>query len=147
MRQILAFSLLLALSACGAPAELSVSEALIRLPAVPGNPSAAYFTVQGGAKSDRLMSVTSPAVIRGELHDTVMKNDMMTMSTLDAGVEIPAGGKVVFAPRGKHVMLYDMEPKAALASSITLTFTFASGAKLEAPANVRKASSGEGHAH
>jgi periplasmic copper chaperone A len=147
MRQILVFSTLLILSACSEPAKLTVSDASIRLPAVSGGPSAAYFTVKGGAKSDRLMTVTSPSVGRAEMHDTVTKDGMMSMVSLDAGVDIPVGGEIAFKPRGKHVMLFDMEPKAALASSITLTFTFSSGATLDAPAKVLKAGSGEGHAH
>jgi periplasmic copper chaperone A len=147
MRQILAFSLCLALAACSEPPKLLVDNASIRMPAVPGNPGAAYFTVKGGTMKEQLLSVSSPAVIRAEMHDTVMKNGMMAMTKLEAGVEIPAGGNVTFEPRGKHVMLFDIEPKATHADTITLTFTFASGTKLEAAAKVMKAGGGEEHAH
>jgi periplasmic copper chaperone A len=147
MRQILALSLCLAIASCSEPPKLSVDNASVRMPAVPGNPGAAYFTVKGGTMNDQLMSVSSPAVIRSEMHDTVMKNGMMTMTKLDAGVEIPAGGTVAFEPRKKHVMLFDIEPKATHADTITLTFTFASGTKIETPAKVMKAGSGAEHAH
>lgn len=147
MRQFLVFSLSLFITACGEPAKLVVEDASVRMPAVPGNPGAAYFTVKGGPVSERLMSVTSPVVVRAEMHDSVMKDGMMTMMPINGGIDVPANGAITFAPRGKHVMLYDIEPKAASADQITLTFTFASGTKVEAQAKVMKAGDTGGHAH
>ncbi len=137
---------LIVLCACNTqPASLAVEDATVRLPAVPGNPGAAYFTIKGGQKAETLISVTSPVVIRTEMHDSVMKNGVMTMTPIEGGIEVPAGGTLSFAPRGKHVMLYDVKPGAQ--DSVTLNFTFASGTTLTAPAKVLKAGASEDHAH
>jgi periplasmic copper chaperone A len=152
MHHLKLFSLIfcVGLSACGAPATLpvtlTVDDAAVRFPTVPGNPGAAYFRVRGGPSTDRLLSVSSPSAIRAEMHNSIMENGMMKMTTLDSGVEIPAGGTIAFAPRGKHVMLFDMNPKAK--DAITLTFTFASGTIISAEARILRPGDMPGdHAH
>ena len=123
-------ALLLMLSACGGkPATLAVEDAYVRLPAVPGNPAAAYFTIDGGATADRLVSVSSDMVPRIELHASTMHGGTMTMAPL-AGVDIPAGGEVAFAPAGHHVMLFGLPAAVTKGSDVPLTLRFKSGAIL-----------------
>ena len=137
----------LALTACGAAHDkTNVAKSWVRLSAVSGNPSAAYFTVNGGLVADRLMSVSSPLAIRAEMHDMKMAGGMMTMDAINGGVAVPAKGEVAFAPEGKHVMLFDVSPKVAVGGKMPLTLTFASGAKLEAEADVL-APGAEGPSH
>ncbi len=141
MRQFLVSVAILSavLTGCSKPSVLKVEGAVVKLPAVPGNPGAAYFTLQGGAKADRLMSVTSPQVVRAEMHDNVMAGGMMKMTPLDAGVDLPAGATVTFASGGKHVMLFDINPKSRPGTTMKLSFTFASGTKIESDAKVEAA--------
>lgn len=130
------FALLL-LSGCGAaPKAAHVDAAWVRLPAVSGNPGAAYFTLTGGPAIDRLMTVSSPLAVRAEMHDMAMKGGMMSMAPLDAGLEVAQGGTVTFAPGGKHVMLFDISPKAIAGGKLPLTFSFASGATISAEADI-----------
>ena len=124
---------------CSTQKPQSVEGATVRLAAVSGNPSAAYFTVNGGPVADRLMTVSSPLVIRAEMHDMNMDGGMMKMAKLDSGVEVKAGGKVEFASGGKHVMLFDVSPKVVGGGKLPLVLTFASGAKLETLADVKAA--------
>lgn len=129
---------LVALTACqqAAPKAASVDHAWVRLPAVSGRPGAAYFTVHGGAVEDRLMAVSSPLAVRAEMHDMSMAEGMMKMSPIDAGLAVPAKGDVKFDSGGKHVMLYDISPSVLPGGKMTLTFTMASGQKLETEAAV-----------
>ncbi len=138
--------MLVALSGCNSPAVLKVEDATVTLPAVPGNPGAAYFTIKGGTRAESLISVTSPQVIRAEMHENMMENGMMAMKPL-AAVDVQPAATVAFAPKGKHVMLYDIAPTARAAGTVTLTFTFASGTKLEVPAKVMNAGETGDHAH
>ncbi len=148
MRHILLPLAVLSVSACDAkPAVQKVEDATIRLPAVPGNPGAAYFKLSGGAADDRLISVTSTQSIRAEMHDSVMEGGMMKMKPIQGGLTVPAGGMVVFKPGGKHVMLFDINPKIKKGDAVPLTLTFASGQKMETRAQAIGAGDAAGHDH
>ncbi|MFM9851491.1 MAG: copper chaperone PCu(A)C [Sphingomonadaceae bacterium] len=140
MRALLTLSLaFVALSACAEQRPRSVESAVVRLAAVPGNPSAAYFTLHAGPVDDRLMSVSSPLALRAEMHDMKMTGAMMSMTPLDAGLEVKAGTTLKFESGGKHVMLFDVSPKAQAGRKLPLTLTFASGATLETQADIKAA--------
>jgi len=125
-----ACALALLLSACTSkPAALAVEDAYVRLPAVPGNPGAAYFRIKGGPAADRLVAVTSDMVPRIELHASAMQGGTMHMTPL-GGVDVPAGGKIAFAPAGNHVMLFGLPSTVQKGSQVPLTLRFQSGAVL-----------------
>ncbi|MFW2830159.1 copper chaperone PCu(A)C [Sphingomonas sp. ID0503] len=141
------FSLLLPLlflSACGS-AKVTVEDAVVRLPIIAGRPGAAYFTLNGGDKADRLVAVETKAARRVELHEGGMSGGMMTMRRID-GVDVPAGGKAVFAPGGNHAMLFDISPDLKPGGKTTLTLRFASGVAATAEARVT-ATTAVGNSH
>lgn len=146
-RLFVALSALTLLSACQQPQQEGVSDARVQLPAVAGRPGAAYFTLLGGAAENRLMQISSPQIVRVELHESLMKDGMMTMQAIEGGVTIPAGTKVAFAPGGKHAMLYDINPSVKPGDKVKLTFAYANGRTIEVDAVARAASDDEGHAH
>lgn len=119
------------------PAELTVVDAVVRLSANPKAPSVAYFTVKGGAIDDRLLDVTSPVVIRTEMHESMTTGTMASMKPLKGGVAIPAGTSVKFAPEGRHVMLFDVNPGIKPYTTAAFSFTFASGTQLQSMVPVR----------
>lgn len=123
------------LSACQ-PAETKADGAWVRLPAVSGQPGAAYFTVQGGKQADTLVAVAAPFALRAEMHES-MKGDhgMMSMAPVK-DIAVPAGGAVAFAPGGRHVMLFSVGPNVKPGDTVPLILSFASGKKIEAPAKV-----------
>lgn len=130
---------LLALAACNdAPETVHVDDAYVRLPAVPGRPAAAYFTITGGDRPNHLVAIESEAVPRIELHDSMMAGGIMTMAPL-AGVDVPAHGKVAFAPGGRHAMLFAMPAKLARGALLPLSFRFRSGAVVTVPARTLEA--------
>jgi copper(I)-binding protein len=53
---------------------LAVSDAWIRLAAVPASPSAAYFTIHGGPAEEQLTGLTSPQAARAEMHETMSRD-------------------------------------------------------------------------
>src|SRR3546814_14361680 len=89
-------------------------------------PSAGYFTVHGGEEDVRLLSVISPEVLRVEMHESIDKNGVMTMQTIK-GVDIPAQGKVTFAPGGKHLMIWGINAAAKTQGKMPFTLIFSNG--------------------
>lgn len=136
-RPLLALLALASLAACEKPAprELAISDAWVRLAAVPGNPAAAYFTVHGGATADRLASVNSDKVATVEMHKMGMENGMMTMEPLPEP-EVPANADLIFASGGNHAMLFGVDPSVKAGGTLPLTFRFGSGKTLTAEAKV-----------
>lgn len=124
------------LAACGRPAPLYVDKAYVRLPAVAGQPGVAYFTVHGGPEATRLLSVTSPLVIKSELHESMTgAGNMATMAPL-RDIAVPARARLVFAPGGRHAMLYAINGGVKKGGTVTLVFTFADAERIEVDAPV-----------
>ncbi len=124
------------LAGCSDPAELAVDSARIRLPAVPGRPGVAYFTIHGGPQPATLINVSSGWAVRADMHETMAgPGGMMAMKPLDR-VAIPANGTVAFAPSGRHVMVYGINPAVHAGDTMTFTFTFADGRRIRRIANV-----------
>ena len=71
-------------------------------------------------------------------------NGMMKMVPITGGVDVPKGGEVKFAPGGKHVMLFDINPAVKPGAKMTLVFTYADGTKIEAQADAKAAGEGGG---
>ena len=125
-------------------ASLGVSDAWIRLSPVPKSPSAAYFTLHGGQAAEQLTSVTSPQAQRSEMHETMAGDHAMSTMAPVSRFPVPAGGPLTFAPGGRHVMLFGLDPAATAGREVRLDFAFASGRTLSAKARVR-AMGDDGH--
>ena len=122
--------LLLLVGACSsAPPTLSVDHAYIRLAAVPSRPAVAYFTVHGGAADTTLIDVSSEVSIKDEMHESTSAGGMASMKPL-GDVAVHAGSAVAFAPGGKHVMMFDMNPGIKPGRKVTLTFTFSNNQRI-----------------
>lgn len=114
--------------------EPSAARAWVRLPAVAGAPAAAYLTLTGGRKAAALVRVESALVGRIEMHESMAgSGGMMTMKPLDR-LEVPSGGTVSFAPSGKHLMLFGLDPAVKPGTAVPLRFGFADGTTTEAEA-------------
>jgi copper(I)-binding protein len=110
---------------------------VVRLPAVPRGPAAAYFTVHGGPVADRLLEVTSENAIRAEMHESMSSGGMAAMKPIE-GVPIPAKSTVKFESGGKHVMFFDVNPALQPPRSMPIKFIFASGERIVVNATLLK---------
>ena len=124
------------LSACGGPERVTADDAWIRLPAAPGRPGAAYFTLHGGRSDATLIDVSADVAVRAEMHESMSGAGGMAAMKPLASVPVPAGAKVVFAPGGKHVMLFDLGPRVAAGQRVPLKLSFAGGKTIEVQAMV-----------
>ncbi len=139
MRLFLPLIALVAVAGCQRAAETTVDGAWVRLAAAPGRPAGGYFMLHGGPTDRTLTGVSSPMAGRVELHETMTmgQKQMARMSMRPVGqIVLPAGGKVAFAPGGKHLMLFDVGAAVKPGAKLPLTFAFADGKPLTAQATV-----------
>ena len=123
------------LAACQQPAAVAVDKAWVRLTPVTGAPSAAYFTLKGGAKDETLTAISAPAATRAEMHESTDRGGITGMAELKL-VAVRAGDTVSFTPGDKHVMLFGLKPTVQPGTTTPLTFAFASGQKITVDARV-----------
>lgn len=123
---------------CDRPPEtvkVTVEQAWVRLPAAPGLPGAAYFTLRSNRSPMALTSVSSPQAERIELHDSQIDGGVMRMRPI-ATTEFPETGTVEFKPGGKHAMLFGIDPAVKPGGKISLTFSFDPAGQIVTDADV-----------
>lgn len=102
------------------------------LPAVPGRPGVAYFSV--GNQSREAIAIAGVHV------DGVGKTEMhRTTGTAMRPVErvdIASGATIAFVPGGLHVMAFDIGDNLKAGGETEMTITFADGDKLSMPIRV-----------
>lgn len=143
----------LALSACQqeapAPAEqnpsakpgLSASDGVLVLPAVKGNPAAAYLTLtNNGDAQASVAGVSLDAAESAEIHQT--KDGKM--ASVDQ-VDVAAGSTVKFERGGLHVMAFGLKPEVSAGNTVEATLTFADGDKISVPLKVETVGGAPAH--
>ena len=130
---------LIALSGCGGdPVPATPAAPFVRLPAVPGRPASGYFELVVEGDPGALVSVTSPQAGRIEMHETMSAGTMTSMRPL-ARVPVRPGERLVFAPGGRHLMLYDLGPAVRPGAEIELDLNFEHGPERRLAARVEAA--------
>lgn len=145
----------LTLASCGQPAEdaaptpaatldsapanapgVNVTDAVVRLPAAPGRPGVAYFTVsQGDGAPHTIAAAYVEGVGRSEMHETVTEGGVSKMQPVKA-VPIQSGAIVQFKAGGLHVMLFDVAETLKAGGTTEITLTLDNGDKISAPAKI-----------
>ena len=141
----------LLLSGCGGgPARkdraIAVERPWVRLPAIAGEPGAAYFKLTGGAEGTSLVSVSSPLVKRIELHESMTGGGMASMKKL-GDVDFAYDGTIEFKPGGRHAMLFGVASPVKAGGTLPLTFAFDSAPPVTVSAEVRSAAGEPGEEH
>jgi Uncharacterized protein conserved in bacteria len=129
-------------------AALSVTDPWVKA-ADKGMTTAFGTLVNNTDKELTVVSATSPAAARVELHEVVEKDGKTTMRQKEGGFVIPARGSHTLEPGGDHLMLMDITGKVEPGDEVTFTLTFADGSTAEFTA-VAKAFAGaneEYHGH
>ena len=116
---------LVALAGCG-QSEPEPPAAQVRLAPVPGRPAAGYFTIRIEGDRGALLSVTSSRAGRIEMHETMQHGNMSVMRPL-ARVPVQGGETLVFAPGGRHLMIYDLDRTVPAGGRIALILRFERG--------------------
>ncbi|KQW83187.1 copper chaperone PCu(A)C [Brevundimonas sp. Root1279] len=123
-------------SAGGAEAAtVQVTGALCR-PTPPGRKVTGCYLTMTASTNDRLVSLSSEAAGRAQLHESKMENNMMVMYELREGLALPAGEAVVLEPNNRHIMLLGVKEPLKAGDTVPLTLTFASAPPVQIEASV-----------
>lgn len=90
--------------------------------------SAAFGTMMNTTDRDLvIVSATSTASAKMELHETTMVNGKMAMRPKTGGFTIPANGSHEFKPGADHLMLMDVTTPVKPGDEVTFTLTLNDG--------------------
>jgi hypothetical protein len=112
----------------------------------PGQPTAAaYLTLTNpDAAAVRLVAARSEAAERVEIHRSSQVEGMWRMREIE-GLDIPAGGTVILAPGGTHLMLIGLARPLREGETLPIVLEFDNGETL--PASVVIKAPGMTHHH
>jgi len=110
---------------------IKVSDAWSR-PTAAGMPmGVAYFVVRNdGTTDDAIVSASTPAAARVEIHQTTVADGMARMRPLKE-IVVPARGTVAVAPGGIHLMLVDLAAPLAAGTRVPLFLQFRNAGRVE----------------
>jgi len=106
--------------------------------ATPGGATigAAYVEIKAkDGAGDTLVSASSPAAGRVEIHTHTMDGGVMKMRQIEKLV-IPAGGSAVMKPSGDHIMLFDLKAPLKEGETLPLTLVFDKAGEVNVEATV-----------
>lgn len=119
---------------------VTVRDATVQLPAVPGRPGTAYFKLQTNNDPTKLVAVSSPGLGRIELHGSMEMKGMTSMAPLTSDqLVFTPDSPLRFTPGGKHAMIFDMPRTLKPGARVALTFTLQPMQPVTVWANVRTA--------
>jgi copper(I)-binding protein len=90
-----------------------------------------------------LVSASSPAVDKVEIHTMTMDGGVMKMRPLPDGIAIPAGGTAKLAPGGYHMMLLGLKAPLVEGKLVPLTLNFAKAGPVKVQLKVEAAGATE----
>ena len=128
-------------------AELVVSDATVRLlpPGVPN--TSAYLTVKNTSSKDIiLVSGKADFVKTAELHNHIMKGEVMRMEKQEQ-VVVPAGETLVFQPGGLHMMLFGLNTSLKEGQTVKLSLVDKNDVETKFEAKVVMPGQESNHAH
>ncbi|HUK07355.1 MAG TPA: copper chaperone PCu(A)C [Stellaceae bacterium] len=144
LKSILFAGLLVIGALAGATAQstgVEVQHAWARATPAGAKTAALYMTlVNHGPADDRLLSVTTPAAGKAEVHSTTTENGVTRMRPAGA-LTVTPGTPTELKPGGYHVMLMDLKAPLVAGQSVTLSLTFEKAGTVNATASVEKAGS------
>ncbi|CAM3771361.1 copper chaperone PCu(A)C [Vibrio aquimaris] len=109
--------------------------------------SAVFSEIMNHSDKDRvIVSATTEAAGKVELHDVINEGDIMKMRQVDK-LTIPANSMIELKPGSLHIMLFNLKKPLVEGENIDVTLTFANGDKKVVSAPIKKVMSGMKHQH
>ena len=132
---------------------ITISNAWARA-TVQGQKATGAFMTVTSKENSKLVAASTPVAGIVEIHEMKTEKDVMKMSALPNGLDLPAGKAVDLKPGGFHIMLMDLKLSLTkdVAVPLTLTFQDSSGKKsqqvVQVPVSVQPPSGqGVNHQH
>jgi copper(I)-binding protein len=104
-----------------------------------GGTGAGFLSIANrGSVADRLVSASSPAARRTELHTHIREGEVMRMRETP-GTELPPGQSVTLQPGGYHLMLIGLTRPLEVGQSVPVTLVFERAGPVEVQLAVQAA--------
>ena len=134
VRFALAF-FLLALVSLPAAAQVAIEKPWARATAPGARVAGGYMVIRNPGAADRLLSVSSPASAKVELHVHVHDNGVMRMHEVSA-YDVPAKGAFELKPGGAHLMFVDIKRPFKEGEKVPVKLKFEKAGELSAEFHV-----------
>jgi periplasmic copper chaperone A len=129
---ILAAALALAGAAPAPASDIVVSQAWSRATPKAAKVAGGYLTIENhGAVADRLLSVSSTAATKVEIHQMATQDGIMTMRPREQGLLIPPDATVTLAPGGEHVMFVGLAAPFEEGQRIPVALSFEHAGRID----------------
>lgn len=120
-----------ALAETAAGNNVTVSQAWARATPAGAKVGAAYMTIMAApGAADALTAVSTDKAGRSELHNHIMKGDVMEMRRVER-IDVPAGGKAELKPSGYHLMLMELKEPLKAGETIKMKLKFEKAGAME----------------
>ncbi len=108
-----------------AAGDLTITGAFTRAMLPKAQVAGGYLVIENkGSAPDRLLGGSTAAAKVVQVHQMKMEGDMMKMSEVEGGLEIPAGGKAELTPGGYHIMMMGVGTPFKEGECLELTLKF-----------------------
>lgn len=107
--------------ACHASAQTKIDDAWVRATVAGQQATGAFMTITATSDS-KLLSAQSPVAKTVQVHQSTMKNDVMSMKPVEF-VALPADKAVTLDPHNYHIMLIDLVGQVKEGDMVPLTLT------------------------
>jgi copper(I)-binding protein len=92
-----------------------------------------YLTIENrGLQPDRLLSASSDAAAKVEIHQMGMQDGIMAMRPLDDGLAVPPDATVTLAPGGDHIMFVGLIAPFEEGQRVPVSLNFERAGRIEA---------------
>jgi copper(I)-binding protein len=126
---------------------IAVQDAWARATLGQARNGAAYLSLSAiGPGTDRLISASSTAAAKTELHNHVMVGNVAQMRPVDA-IEVAPGSPTLLQPGGLHIMLIDLKAPLQAGTSFPVTLTFEKAGTVTVQVAVRAIRAPTAHGH
>ena len=95
-----------------------------------------YMTIRNAGAADKLLSASSPAAAKIELHVHINDNGVMKMREVPGGYAIPAKGAFELKPGGAHLMFMDLKAPFKEGAKVPVTLKFEKAGEVKAEFDV-----------
>lgn len=120
-----------------ATGDLTVTGAFVRATPKGAQSAGGYLAVtNNGSAADVLMGASSEAATEISIHRMEMNGDVMKMSAVEGGLELPPGQTVALDPMGTHLMMTGMEQQFVEGQCVEIMLHFAKAGDLPLELNV-----------
>jgi copper(I)-binding protein len=107
-----------------------------------------YLVIRNrGKSSDRLVSMAAPIAGKIEIHQTDVKDGVVTMRQIEGGLPVAAGKSVEFKPRGLHLMFFDLKQPLKQGEKFPATLVFEKAGSIDVEFKVEAMSTTEPPKH